>query len=128
MADIQKFKAKLFDQFGKIERSFEDIFGDAAAISEDDRSSGSAVGGQWQLVAEGGVMASTSDSRPSGAYGWDNVGRNSSVGGISVGMGENVGGGTVKKKDERKERVLVGVKETGKMDANIECDKAVYNW
>ena len=128
MADIQKIKAKLFDQFGKIERSFEDIFGDAVAISEDDRSSGSADSGRAQLVAESGIMASTSDTRPSGAYGWDNVGRNSSVGGISVGMGENVGGGTVEKKDDRKKRVLVGVKETGKVDANIECYKAVYNW
>ena len=128
MADIQNFKAKLFDQFGKIERSFEDIFGDAVEISEDDGSSGSAVGGRAQLVAEGGVMASTSDSSPSGADGWGNVGSSSSEGGISVRVDENVGGGTVEKKNERKKRVLVGVKETGKMDAKITCFMAVYNW
>ena len=124
MADIQKTKAKLFDQFGKIERSFEDIFGDAAAISEDDRSSSSAVDGRAQLVAEGGIMTSISYSSPSGADGWGNdVGSSSSEGGIGVGVGE-----IVEKKDERKKRVLVGVKETGKMDAKIACFMAVYNW
>ena len=128
MADIQKFKAKLLDQFGKIERSFEDIFGDTVATREDDRSSSSAVGGPAQLIAEGGIGASASDSRPSGADGWSNVGSGSSERGISVGMEENVGGGAVEKKDERMERVLVGVKETGKMDADIVCHKAVYNW
>ena len=128
MADIQKFKAKLLDQFGKIERSFEDIFGDTVATREDDRNSSSAVGGPAQLIAEGGIGASASDSRPSGADGWSNVGSSSSEGGISVGMEENLGGGAVEKKGERKERVLVGVKETGKMDARIPCQKAVYNW
>ena len=129
MADIQKIKAKLFDQFGKIERSFEDIFGDAVAISEDDRSSGSADGGRAQLVAESGLMASTSDSKPSRADEWGNdLGSSSSEGRIIVGLGENVGGGTVEKKDERKDRVLVGVKETGKMDEDIVCVQAVYNW
>ena len=128
MADIQKFKAKLLDQFGKIERSFEDIFGDTVATHEDDRSSSSAVGGPAQLIAEGGIGASASDSRPSGADGWSNVGSSSSEGGISVGVGENVGGGAVEKKDERKERVLVGVKETGKLNGKIWCEKAVYNW
>ena len=128
MADIQKFKAKLLDQFGKIERSFEDIFGDTVATREDDRNSSSAVGGPAQLIAEGGIGASTSDSRASGADGWSNLGSGSSEGGISVGMEENVGVGAEEKKGERKERVLVGVKETGKLNAIIQCEKAVYNW
>ena len=128
MADIQKFKAKLLDQFGKIERSFEDIFGYIVATREDDWSSSSVVGGQGQLIAEGGIRVSTSDSRPSEADGWSNVGSGSSEGGISVGMEENVGRGAVEKKGERKERVLVGVKKTGKWNGKIWCDKAVYNW
>ena len=127
IADVQKFKSKLLEQFSEIERSCEGIFGDAVGI-KDDGSASSAVGGPAQLIAEGGIGASASDRRPNGADGWSNVGSGSSEGGISVGVGENVGGGAVVKGDERMERVLVGVKETGKLNGKIWCCKAVYNW
>ena len=122
IAEVEKFKSKLLEQFSEIERSCEGIFGAAVGI-KDDGSSSSAVGGPAQLIAEGGIGASAS-----GADGWSNVGSGSSEGGISVGMEENVGGGAAEKKDERKERVLVGVKETRKMNAIIRCQKAVFNW
>ena len=114
MINVQNYKRKILSQFSEIEATYERIFGDEV---EDSKSDGSPN----QLNQGANTSRGTSGPRMT-----DNI--TSFPGGSSV-TGRSDGVSTGKKTviEDKKKKVLTGVKETWKGDDIVECRKAVFN-
>ena len=113
MTNVQNYKRKILSQFSEIEATYERIFGDEV---EDSKSDGSPN----QLNQGANTSRGTSGPRMT-----DNI--TSSPGGSSVtGRSDGVSAGKKIVIEDKKKKVLTGVKETWKGDDIVDCRKAVF--
>ena len=114
MTNVQNYKRKILSQFSEIEATYERIFGDEV---EDSKSDGSPN----QLNQGANTSRGTSGPRMT-----DNI--TSSPGGSSVtGRSDGVSAGKKTVIEDKKKKVLTGVKETWKGDEIVECSKVEFN-
>ena len=114
MTNVQNYKRKILSQFSEIEATYERIFGDEV---EDSKSDGSPN----QLNQGANTSRGTSGPRMT-----DNI--TSSPGGSSVtGRSDGVSAGKKTVIEDKKKKVLTGVKETWKGDEIVGCSKVEFN-